>query len=121
MGSCGAPPEMDIPTERQHPMAKGNGKAPAQEALIPGLEDEAPTEEAAQADDAPPEDVHAAAAAEPAEVAPARPEVRVLELVNATDGCWMVVEGGTRIELSDGEWRKELAHLFRKEAPARHA
>jgi hypothetical protein len=33
----------------------------------------------------------------------------------------MVVEGDGRVELSDAEWRKELAHLFRKEAPARHA
>jgi hypothetical protein len=66
--------------------------------------------------------VHAATAeAEPAEQVPAKPEVRVLELVNSTEGCWMVVEGDGRVELSDAEWRKELAHLFRKEAPARHA
>lgn len=105
-------------------MAKGNGKAPAQEPLIPGLEDEPSAEPAEQATEALPEDVHAAAAAAedgPAEEAPAEPEARVLELANTTAGCWKVVDGEERVELSDAEWRQELAHLFRKEAPAPRA
>ena len=107
-------------------MAKGNGKAPAQEPLIPGLEDEAPVEDAAQEADARPDDVHAAAEADAAnaeqtEATPATLEVRVQELGNTTEGCWLVREGGERVELSDAEWRKELAHLFRKETPTPRA
>ncbi len=117
-------------------MAKGNGKAPAQEALIPGLEDEAPAQavaqpeavasrnvasEAVSSEEPVPDDVHAVAELTESEPAPAAPEASVLELANTTAGCWKVLENEERVELSDADWRRELAHLFRREAPAPRA
>jgi len=39
-------------------------------------------------------------------------ENRVTELANTTDGCWKVLADGSRVELTDSEWRKELTRLL---------
>ncbi len=54
--------------------------------------------------------------AEPAETGggdeEALPTIKVSELANTEEGCWKVMSDGERVELTDQEWRKELAHLL---------
>lgn len=42
----------------------------------------------------------------------------VTELANSRDGCWKVLADGTRVELTDSEWRKELTRLLASPPPA---
>jgi hypothetical protein len=42
----------------------------------------------------------------------------VTELANSGDGCWKVLADGTRVELTDSEWRKELTRLLASPPPA---
>ena len=98
-------------------MVRGNGsKAHGQEELLLDAADESEAAAgpagqaaggAAQADNAPP----AAADDAPAERSIAA------ELVNTLDGCWMVTRHGKRVELSEEEWRKELAHALARFRP----
>ncbi|MEE8394499.1 MAG: hypothetical protein V3S29_00475 [bacterium] len=53
---------------------------------------------------------------DPAPAPPAEP--LVLELANTEDGCWKVLEGGQKVEITAAEWRKELARLFAKSGAA---
>ena len=65
--------------------------------------------------------------AKPADAAPAAgngappdPEgeadvIKVSELGNTEAGCWKKLSDGTRHEISEAEWRKELKRLFSKD------
>jgi hypothetical protein len=39
----------------------------------------------------------------------------VLRYVNNVEGCWMELEDGTRVELSQADWRQALARQYRRE------
>ena len=41
----------------------------------------------------------------------------VAELGNTAEGCWKVLADGQRVELSDKDWRKELARLLAPGTP----
>ncbi len=36
----------------------------------------------------------------------------IVELANTREGCWKVLASGKRVQLSDAEWREELADLL---------
>ena len=38
----------------------------------------------------------------------------VVELSNTAEGCWKILAGGERVEISAAEWRRELALQFSK-------
>lgn len=42
------------------------------------------------------------------------PSEKVSELANTAEGCWKLLSGGERVDLSDQEWRQELARLLSK-------
>ena len=42
----------------------------------------------------------------------------VTELINTNEGCWKVLADGSRVELTDSEWRKELTRLLASPPPA---
>ncbi len=44
--------------------------------------------------------------------APQSGEEQVAELHNTKEGCWKVLEDGRRVNLSQSEWREELARIF---------
>ena len=39
--------------------------------------------------------------------------LKVLRYVNDKSGCWAELEGGQRVELSEGEWRQAIRKHFR--------
>lgn len=43
---------------------------------------------------------------------------RFIQLINNQDGCWKVLSDGERVDLSDQEWRAELARHFKRETRA---
>ncbi len=90
----------------------GNGtKLPASEPT--GLLDEQSEGDAAEASgEAGTEPAAAAGGGEGEEL----PAITVRELVNTEDGCWKVMSDGERLELTDMEWRKELARLLARKA-----
>lgn len=61
----------------------------------------------------PPEEASPDAAAPAAQPDPPQ----VAELANTGEGCWKVVAGGEKVELTPAEWRRELARLFSKSQP----
>ncbi len=63
-----------------------------------------------------PEESPPAQEAQPAEDPPV-PANSVTELVNTAGGCWKVLADGQRVELSDKDWRKELARLLAPGTP----
>jgi len=60
------------------------------------------------AGDSPPAEAPAPAAA---------PEPWVMTLANTSEGCWLETEDGTRRDLDEEAWRRELARLFARPAP----
>ncbi len=43
-------------------------------------------------------------------------DARLVKLVNNQEGYWKVLEDGRRIDLSEEEWRMELARHFKRES-----
>ena len=104
-------------------MARGNGsKVHSQEELL--LDAAGETEEALDAsaqveDDTAEADRAGGVEDEDPAVASDAQAVQSLaaELVSTLDGCWMITRHGQRVELSDEEWRKELAHALARNRP----
>ncbi len=101
--------------------AAGKGGAPAAPAAPvradkrsspPPAPPEAPAAPAAGAEANPAAGAEATAAAAAAEQGP-----RVLRYVNNVEGCWKELEDGSRVELSEREWRNALTRQFRRDAP----
>ncbi len=49
--------------------------------------------------------------------APEEEGPRIVRLISNSEGCWKELEDGRRIDLSEEEWRTELARQFRKDTP----
>ena len=47
---------------------------------------------------------------------PTAQDARLVKLVNNQEGYWKVLEDGRRIDLSEEEWRMELARHFKRES-----
>ncbi len=47
---------------------------------------------------------------------PTAPDARLVKLVNNQEGYWKVLEDGRRIDLTEEEWRMELARHFKRES-----
>ena len=41
-----------------------------------------------------------------------RPDSGIAQLVNGSGGCWKILSGGERVDLTEEEWRQELSHLI---------
>ncbi len=109
-----APPAQPTLTIEDAPAA-ANGKTADADATTPAEASAAP--QAADRADPP------AAAAEDAGAEAPQEDAgpRVLRLVHSAEGCWKELEDGQRVDLSETEWRSELARQFKHEQPAREA
>lgn len=47
---------------------------------------------------------------------PTAQDARLVKLVNNQEGYWKVLEDGRRIDLTEEEWRMELARVFKRES-----
>ena len=47
---------------------------------------------------------------------PTAQDTRLVKLVNNQEGYWKVLEDGRRIDLTEEEWRMELARVFKRES-----
>ena len=47
---------------------------------------------------------------------PTAQDARLVKLVNNQEGYWKVLEDGRRIDLTEEEWRMELARHFKRES-----
>ncbi len=107
-------------TKKTGKIQERKGAKPVREAADPGskvaakanlsAEPEQPEEDAAVPEEAPTPE----AATDFAKPVPAAPLNPVVELANTSKGCWKTVEDGTKSQLSDKEWRQELAHLLER-------